>query len=113
MHAQDKALQDAIATLDSAAPIAPVKVARVERDAREYRPTTGYRVTIAGTDIDVEASDHGDAVVRALTLKSTPAEFGGYVFLYRYLVTDSTGLTLDGGDRLMRDLLEAARIRRH
>ena len=116
IDAQDKMLQDAFATLKgegATAPIAetPRRTRIVEQVLTPTMPTTGYRVTVAGIDIDVEASDHGDAVVRALMLDTTPSEAGRYVFMWNYSVADSTGIVLDGGDRLMRESLQAARIR--
>lgn len=113
INAQDKMLQDALATLagEQDAPIAeaPRRTRIVEQVMA--MPTTGYRVSIAGREWDVEATDHGDAVVRVLMDPETPGSMGGYVFMWRFTVADSTGLVLDGSDRLMRDLLQAARIR--
>lgn len=115
VNAQDKMLQDALATMtreDKAMTrdresIAPTYTRRTEI---VHAPETGYRVDIAGQVFDVEARDFGWAVLSVLLDPETPATMGGYVFMWRFTVTDSTGMTLRGDDRLMRDLLHKARI---
>lgn len=114
MFEQDRVLQEAFSLLKGegdSAPIAEAPARRTRIVEQVLAPTTGYRVSVAGIDIDVEASDHGDAVIRALMLDTTPSEAGRYVFMWEYSVADSTGIVLDGGDRLMRESLQAARIR--
>lgn len=117
INAQDKMLQDAIATMDADAKASPadkrIEARRATVAAMVVQgPSTGYAVEIAGHRIEVEAADFGDAVLKARdALKGTVANVGGYVFMWRFTVADSTGIVLNGEDRLMRESLQAARIR--
>lgn len=115
IDAQDKMLQDALSTLareDKAMTrdreaMAPTYARRTEI---VHAPETGYRVNIAGSVFDVQARDFGWAVLNVLLDPSTPGVMGGYVFMWDFTVTDSTGIVLRGDERLMRDMLHKARI---
>ena len=67
---------------------------------------------VGGMPLDVAADGYGDAVLAAIGQAKGMGNtlVGARVFMFNYTVTDSNGVTLDGGSVKMRDMLQAARI---
>lgn len=122
INAQDKALQDALATLTDEAPgsidealARPVPDLYTRRTRIVETPTvTGepgtYRINVMGHDVaEVKAQGFGEAILIA---HDALPEIRAYIFMWDYSVTDSEGMTLRGAETVMRAALQDARLAR-
>lgn len=113
MDNQDKALQDALATLTTEAAVATPtrdtgRRTRIVADVMDTGTAQAYTLAVSGIDVAVvTATGFGEAVLMAHALLP---EVRGYIFMWDYAVTDSEGMTLRGSDVAMRTALQDARI---